>query len=92
MKVENNNTWRDVGYLPKAYISIEDEKIWATSWCRYKRTGAAVLSFVTHGGKSTAGGGSTITQQVVKNITHEKAKWCSRCLRKVKRNGQKHIK
>ena len=32
-----------------------------------------MLSFVTHGGKSTAGGGSTITQQVVKNVTQEKA-------------------
>lgn len=60
-------------YLPKAYIAIEDERFEQHHGVDIKRTGAAVLSFVTHGGKSTAGGGSTITQQVVKNVTQEKA-------------------
>lgn len=60
-------------YLPKAYISIEDERFEQHHGVDIKRTGAAVLSFLTHGGKSTAGGGSTITQQVVKNVTQEKA-------------------
>ncbi len=60
-------------YLPKAYISIEDERFEQHHGVDIKRTGAAILSFVTHGGKSTAGGGSTITQQVVKNVTQEKA-------------------
>lgn len=59
-------------YLPKAYIAIEDERFDTHHGVDIKRTGAAVLSFVTHGGKSTAGGGSTITQQLVKNITQEK--------------------
>ncbi len=60
-------------YLPKAYIAIEDERFEQHHGVDIKRTGAAVISFVTHGGKSTAGGGSTITQQVVKNVTQEKA-------------------
>ena len=60
-------------YLPKAYISIEDERFEQHHGVDIKRTGAAILSFITHGGKSTAGGGSTITQQVVKNVTQEKA-------------------
>lgn len=60
-------------YLPKAYIAIEDERFEQHHGVDIKRTGAAVLSFITHGGKSTAGGGSTITQQVVKNVTQEKA-------------------
>lgn len=60
-------------YLPKAYISIEDERFDKHHGVDIKRTGAAVVSFVTHGGKSTTGGGSTITQQVVKNVTQEKA-------------------
>lgn len=60
-------------YLPKAYIAIEDERFEQHHGVDIKRTGAAILSFVTHGGKSTAGGGSTITQQVVKNVTQEKA-------------------
>ena len=60
-------------YLPKAYVAIEDERFEKHHGVDLKRTGAAILSFVTHGGKSTAGGGSTITQQVVKNVTQEKA-------------------
>ena len=72
-------------YLPKAYISIEDERFEQHHGVDIKRTGAAVLSFVTHGGKSTAGGGSTITQQVVKNVTQEKAsKGAAGVVRKLK--------
>lgn len=59
-------------YLPKAYIAIEDERFYEHHGVDLKRTAAAILSFITHGGKSTAGGGSTITQQVVKNVTKEK--------------------
>ena len=58
-------------YLPKAYIAIEDERFRTHHGVDIKRTGAAILSFVTNGGKSTAGGGSTITQQVVKNVTKD---------------------
>jgi len=59
-------------YLPKAYIAIEDERYDSHHGVDIKGTGRAILSFVTNGGKSTAGGGSTITQQLVKNITQEK--------------------
>lgn len=59
-------------YLPKAYIAIEDERFMTHHGVDIKRTGKAILSFVTNFGKSTAGGGSTITQQLVKNITQEK--------------------
>lgn len=59
-------------YLPKAYVAIEDERFEKHHGVDIKRTGAAILSFVTHGGQSTAGGGSTITQQLVKNITQDK--------------------
>ena len=58
-------------YLPKAYIAIEDERFRTHHGVDIKRTGKAILSFVTNFGKSTAGGGSTITQQTVKNITKE---------------------
>ena len=58
-------------YLPKAYIAIEDERFRTHHGVDIKRTGKAILSFVTNGGKSTAGGGSTITQQVVKNVTKD---------------------
>ena len=59
-------------YLPKAYIAIEDERFKTHHGVDIKRTGAAILSFITNFGRSTTGGGSTITQQLVKNITQEK--------------------
>ena len=59
-------------YLPKAYIAIEDERFRTHHGVDIKRTGKAILSFITNFGKSTAGGGSTITQQVVKNVTQDK--------------------
>lgn len=72
-------------YLPKAYIAIEDERFYQHHGVDFKRTTAAVLSFVTHFGKSTAGGGSTITQQLVKNITQDKeSSGIEGVLRKVK--------
>ena len=59
-------------YLPNAYIAIEDERFESHHGVDIKRTGKAILSFITNLGKSTAGGGSTITQQVVKNVTQDK--------------------
>jgi len=58
-------------YLPNAYIAIEDERFETHHGVDIKRTGKAILSFITNFGKSTAGGGSTITQQVVKNVTKD---------------------
>ena len=72
-------------YLPKAYIAIEDERFYQHHGVDLKRTTAAILSFVTHFGKSTTGGGSTITQQLVKNITQDKeSSGIDGVLRKVK--------
>ena len=60
-------------YLPKAYVAIEDERFYDHKGVDYKRTGAAIATYVLHRGSSSYGG-STITQQLVKNITNEKAK------------------
>ena len=60
-------------YLPKAYVAIEDERFYEHDGVDYKRTGAAIVTYVLHRGSSSYGG-STITQQLVKNITNEKAK------------------
>ena len=57
-------------YLPKAYIAIEDERFYEHDGVDIKRTGAAILNFVTHAGSSSYGG-SSITQQLVKNITKD---------------------
>jgi len=58
-------------YLPKAYIAIEDERFYEHFGVDLKRTTAATFSYIIHMGKSDFGG-STITQQVVKNITQDK--------------------
>lgn len=58
-------------YLPKAFVSIEDERFYKHHGVDIKRTAAAVVSYIAHGGKSGFGG-STITQQLVKNITNDK--------------------
>ena len=67
-------------YLPKAYVAIEDERFEEHSGVDFKRTAAATVTYIFNGGKSSFGG-STITQQVVKNITQDKE---DNALRKVK--------
>ena len=54
--------------LVNAYVSIEDERFYSHHGVDIKRTGGAILSYITHFGNSSYGG-STITQQLVKNLT-----------------------
>lgn len=56
-------------YLPKAYIAIEDKRFYSHSGVDVKRTAGAILGVLT--GNSSYGG-SSITQQLVKNITNDK--------------------
>ncbi|RCX17466.1 penicillin-binding protein 1A [Anaerobacterium chartisolvens] len=56
--------------LRNAFIAIEDERFESHNGIDIKRTLGAVISYITTRGNS-AYGGSTITQQVVKNITGE---------------------
>ena len=58
-------------YLPKAYIAIEDKRFYSHNGVDLKRTTGAILGVVT--GNSSYGG-SSITQQLVKNITKDKAR------------------
>lgn len=55
-------------YLPKAYVAIEDERFYKHGGVDFKRTAGAIAKTLI--GKSTYGG-STITQQLVKNITKD---------------------
>lgn len=56
-------------YLYEAFISIEDERFWTHNGVDWKRTLGATYYFFTGGDNY---GGSTLTQQLIKNITQEK--------------------
>ena len=60
-------------YLPKAYVAIEDERFYEHSGVDFKRTAGAIANYIIHHGSSSYGG-STITQQLVKNLTGDDAK------------------
>ena len=58
-------------YLSDAFVCIEDKRFYSHKGVDLKRTSAAIVTFIFNRGKSSFGG-STITQQLVKNITNEK--------------------
>lgn len=59
-------------HLQDAFISIEDERFYEHNGVDIQRTAGAIFGFVRTMGKGTYGG-STITQQLVKNMTQDKA-------------------
>lgn len=63
--------------LINAYVSIEDQRFYTHHGVDIKRTGAAILSYITKRGSSSFGG-STITQQLVKNLTGDDSNSISR--------------
>ena len=67
-----NRTWVSYESMPtelvEAFISIEDERFWEHKGVDWKRTAGATFYFVT--GRASYGG-STITQQLIKNVTGE---------------------
>lgn len=69
-------------YLPKAYVAIEDERFYKHHGVDFKRTAGAIVNKLFGSGSY---GGSTITQQLVKNITKDdEAKGIAGIMRKVK--------
>ena len=63
--------------LINAYISIEDQRFFSHHGIDIKRTSSAIFSYIKHLGSSSFGG-STITQQLVKNITGDNSSKISR--------------
>ncbi len=63
--------------LINAYVSIEDKNFYKHHGISFKRTAGAIGSYIIHRGSSSFGG-STITQQLVKNITGENQSSVSR--------------
>lgn len=58
-------------HLIDAVVAIEDERFWTHEGVDIKRTGAAIVEFVLNRGNSSFGG-STITQQLIKNVTDDR--------------------
>ena len=56
-------------YLKEAFIAIEDERFEEHFGIDIKRTGAAVVKWITTGNSNF--GGSTITQQLIKKVTKD---------------------
>ncbi len=69
-------------YLYEAFIAIEDERFWTHSGVDWKRTFGATFFFFTGGDNY---GGSTITQQLIKNLTGENEVRIQRKLQEIMR-------
>ena len=74
IKVENEEMPQ---ILKDAYVAIEDERYYKHHGVDIRRTGSAIINYVIHIGNSSFGG-STITQQLVKNLTGDNSGSISR--------------
>ncbi len=66
-----NRSWASYDEIPadliNAYVAIEDKRYWEHPGVDYRRTANAVLNFFVSSGDRS--GGSTITQQLIKNVS-----------------------
>lgn len=83
---DENRIWVDLADIPEdlqwAFIAIEDERFYKHNGVDWFRTGGAVISMAT-GGKTF--GGSTITQQLIKNLTGDDDVKISRKIQEIRR-------
>lgn len=70
---DENMVWADGSEFPallkQAFISIEDQRFYTHSGVDWRRTGKAALNYIFHFAPQF--GGSTITQQLIKNVHGE---------------------
>lgn len=83
---EEDRTWVEIEKIPlhmqRAMVAIEDERFYSHNGVDIKRTTLAVIKELTGGSNF---GGSTITQQLVKNITGDKERSRGRKIREIAR-------
>lgn len=82
-----NRIWVSIDKIPEnlknAFVAIEDQRFYKHHGVDIKRTVGAVVNYVLKGDSSY--GGSTITQQLVKNITNDKERTKARKIREILR-------
>ncbi len=70
-----NSVWVSYTQIPEdlvnAFVAIEDKRFWSHNGVDIWRTGAAILNYFIPF-EEKQGGGSSITQQTIKNLTEEK--------------------
>lgn len=70
--------------LPKAYIAIEDQRFYKHKGVDYKRTIGATAQYILRRGSSSYGA-STLTQQLIKNVTEDNQRSWKRKVREITR-------
>ncbi len=84
---DENRIWVDFEKIPEtmknAFVAIEDQRFYKHGGVDIRRTLGAVMNVVFKGDSSY--GGSTITQQLVKNITQDKERSKARKIREMVR-------
>lgn len=82
-----NRIWVSLDEIPEdvknAFIAIEDHRFYEHKGIDFRRTGGAVLNFLGGGGGGY--GGSTITQQLIKNLTGDNQATIKRKLTEIMR-------
>ena len=82
---DENRIWVDIEDMPdalwQAAVAIEDERFFTHNGVDWKRTLKAVANLITD--KEDTFGGSTITQQVLKNMTKDNAGTVNRKVREI---------
>ncbi len=87
---EENRIWVDIDKVPKhlidAVVAIEDERFFTHGGVDWKRTTGAFLNYLPFIELySSDHGGSTITQQLIKNVMEDKEKSAKRKVREIVR-------
>ncbi len=88
LHTSENRIWADIETIPKnlqdAFVAIEDQRFYQHSGVDIKRTLHAVLNFLNPGSDSSFGG-STITQQVIKNLSGDDEQTVARKVQEIRR-------
>ena len=92
LNAEENREWVSIDDIPKdlqhAFVSIEDERFYKHNGFDLRRTGKATLSWLGRkltGKSGVSLGGSTITQQLIKNMTGEREQVAARKIQEIAR-------